>query len=155
MNTNVQYLSPEKIKELKAELEELVIKKRKEVVESLEFAKSLGDLSENAEYQEARELQRNVEERVAEIETILKNVVVVSGHTKGLVGMGSVVELNNEKTKDSKKYQVVGSEESNVSLGKISDVSPLGSALIGKKVGDIVTVNTPKGAVQYKITEIK
>lgn len=155
MTSNIQYLSEDKIKELKKELEELVNKKRKEVIESLEFAKSLGDLSENAEYQEAREMQANVEQRIIDLEAILKDAVVVSGNSKDVVGMGSVVIVRNEANKESKQFQVVGSEETNIVLGKISNVSPLGTALIGKRVGEVVSVNTPKGNVQYKIIEIK
>ena len=155
MTSNIQYLSEDKIKELKKELEELVNKKRKEVIESLEFAKSLGDLSENAEYQEAREMQANVEQRIIDLEAILKDAIVVSGNSKDVVGMGSVVIVRNEANKESKQFQVVGSEETNIVLGKISNVSPLGTALIGKRVGEVVSVNTPKGTVQYKIIEIK
>ena len=155
MTQNIQYLSQEKFDELKRELEELKTKKRKEVTESLEFAKSLGDLSENAEYQEAREMQANVEQRIVDLEAILKDAVIVSGNSKDVVGMGSKVVVRNEAGKETKEFQVVGSEESNIMIGKISNISPLGSSLMGKSVGDIVTVNTPKGSVQYKILEIK
>lgn len=155
MTTNIQYLSQEKLNELRAELNELKTVKRKEVTESLEFAKSLGDLSENAEYQEAREMQANCEQRITDLETILKDAIVVSSDNKGIVGMGSVVVVKTEPGNEKKEFQVVGSEETNVLAGKISNLSPLGMALVGKKVGSTVTVNTPKGATQYKIVEIK
>jgi transcription elongation factor GreA len=155
MIKNIQYLSQEKIDELKAELEDLKTRKRKEITESLEFAKSLGDLSENAEYQEAREMQANVEQRIMDLEEILKEAVVVTTDHKGIVGMGSVVVVRVGAGKESKEFQVVGSEEANVAVGKISNLSPLGIALMGKKEGSAVTVNTPKGPVEYKIVEIK
>ncbi|HRY62518.1 MAG TPA: transcription elongation factor GreA [Candidatus Paceibacterota bacterium] len=155
MTTNIQYLSQEKINELKAELNDLKTKKRKEITESLEFAKSLGDLSENAEYQEAREMQANVEQRISDLEAILKDAIIVSTNHKDIVGMGSTVIVKVEPGKETKEFQVVGSEEANVLVGKISNLSPLGTALVGKKVGSTVTVNTPKGAVQYKILEVK
>lgn len=155
MTTNVQYLSKEKIDELRAELNDLKTRKRKEITESLEFAKSLGDLSENAEYQEAREIQANVEQRIADLEAILKDAVIVSADNKGIVGMGSIVVVKTEPGKETKEFQVVGSEETDILAGKISNLSPLGMALVGKKSGSVVTVNTPKGSVQYKITAIK
>ena len=153
MTSNIQYLSQDKLNELKKELEELKTKKRKEVIESLEFAKSLGDLSENTEYQSAREMQANVEQRISELESILKDAVIVSGNSKDVVGMGSVVVVKTDK--DTKQFQVVGSEEANVIIGKISNNSPLGQALVGKREGETVSVATPKGNVQYKIIEIK
>lgn len=155
MTKNIEYLSQQKFGELKKELEELKTKKRKEVTESLEFAKSLGDLSENAEYQEAREMQVNVEQRISDLEAILKDAVILSGAGKDSISMGSKVVLKVEPGKETKEFQIVGSEESNISLGKISNLAPLGAALVGKKVGDIVSVTTPKGIVQYKIVEIK
>lgn len=155
MTKNIQYLSQEKINELKAELENLKTVKRKEITESLEFAKSLGDLSENAEYQEAREMQANVEQRIMDLEEILKEAVVVSTDHRGVVGMGSVVVVKVGSDKETKEFQVVGSEEANVIVGKISNLSPIGTALMGKKVGATVTINTPKGVVEYKIVEIK
>ncbi|HBM46085.1 MAG: transcription elongation factor GreA [Parcubacteria group bacterium GW2011_GWF2_38_76] len=155
MTTNVQYLSQEKLNELRAELDDLKTRKRKEITESLEFAKSLGDLSENAEYQEAREMQAGVEQRITDLEAILKDAVVVSADHKGIIGMGSIVVVKTEPGKETKEFQVVGSEEANVIMGKISNLSPIGMALVGKKVGMTITVNTPKGAIQYKIIEIK
>lgn len=155
MIKNIQYLSQEKFNELKKELEELKTVKRKEVTESLEFAKSLGDLSENAEYQEAREMQVNVEQRVAVLENIIKDAVIVSANNKDFIGMGSIIVVKNEADKEAKQFQIVGSEESDILTGKISNVSPLGAALMSKKVGEVVSLTTPKGPVKYKIIEIK
>jgi len=154
MTQNIEYLSQEKFEELKKELDILKTKKRKEVTESLEFAKSLGDLSENAEYQEAREMQANVEQRISLLENLLKDAVILSANSKDLVGLGSIVVVTND-AKEVKQFQVVGSEESDISMGKISNISPLGSSLMGKKAGDVVVVNSPKGPIQYKIKEIK
>ena len=149
-----QYLSQEKYNELVKELQELKTTKRKEISESLEFAKSLGDLSENAEYQEARESQATMEDRIAELEELLKNAEIISGSAKGTVGIGSVVSL--EKADGGKKqFQIVGSEESDILNNKISNKSPLGEALMGKKIGDKISVNTPKGPVGYKIVGIE
>lgn len=152
---DIQYLSEEKFNELKKELEDLTTIKRKEIAENLGFAKSLGDLKENAEYHEAREAQANLEDRISLLEKILKEAVIVSGNNKDAVGLGSVVSIKNESNKETKKFQIVGSEEAKILAGKISNTSPLGYSLMGKKVGSIINVTTPKGQVQYKIVEIK
>ncbi len=155
MNQNIEYLSQQKFDELKKELETLKTIKRKEITESLEFAKSLGDLSENAEYQEAREMQVNVEQRISELETMLKDAIILSENSKDLVCLGSTVTVLRENEKEEKEFMVVGSEESNVAIGKISNISPIGSALMGKKEGDTISVLTPGGVVKYQIKKIK
>lgn len=150
-----EYLTQEKYNELKAELDSLVHVKRKEVAEHLEYAKSLGDLSENAEYHEARDMQANIEDRIAKIENILKTAVIMqSTHGTSVVTIGSVVDV--EKTGGKKNtLTLVGSEESDMSAGKISIKSPIGLALIGKKKGDVFNVKTPGGQATYTVLNIK
>jgi len=151
----MEYLSEEKRKELETELEYLRTVRRKEVAESLEFAKSLGDLSENAEYIQAREDQAGNEERIAKIEEILKSAVIVGkSHPGGMASVGSTVVVRKQGG-DSQKLEIVGSEESNMSEGKISNTSPLGVAILGKKKGDKVTFESPKGKVTYEIVDIE
>lgn len=154
MNTTNEYLSQEKYNELEVELKNLKTVERKKIAEHLDFAKSLGDLSENAEYHEAREKQAEIEDRILQIEAILKNAEIVSSHGHSNVEVGSAVTI--EKAGGEKKeYNIVGSEEANMVLGKISHQSPLGGALLGHKKGDTVSVLTPKGEVSYKIIEVK
>ncbi len=151
----MEYLSAEKLKELQKELERLKTVKRKEVAENLEFAKGLGDLSENAEYSQAREDQVNTEERIAKLEEMLKSVVVVSKHHSSVVEVGSTVVVQKEGSTDNQKYQIVGSEESDMASGKISNTSPLGAALHGKKKGDAVSFKSPRGVIKYSIIDIE
>jgi len=150
-----KYLTDEKFKELEKELELLKTVKRKEVATNLEYARSLGDLSENAEYQEARELQATIEDRISSIENTLKTAEIVQAAHGEHVSMGSLVGVEKQGSKGIQKFKIVGSDEVNTVDGKISNLSPLGSILIGKKRGDIVTVNTPKGAISYKIVSVE
>lgn len=155
MSTETQYLTPEKFDELKKELTMLKSDRRKEVAEQLEYAKRLGDLSENAEYHQAREEQAHVEDRISRLEDLIKNAVVSQGGGSDTATIGSTVTLLKDKENKSYVYTIVGSEEADMSQGKISNQSPLGSALLGYKKGDSIKVNTPKGAMVYKIVEIK
>lgn len=135
----------------KAELEKELLElkeQRSEIAEKIAAARDYGDLSENAEYDAAREEQGIVESRVAEIEDILQNFELIKPKKGGSVHVGSTVELKNGK---SMTYQVVGSVEADPLEGKISNESPIGSALMGKKAGDKVTIETPKGSVTYTI----
>jgi len=149
------YLSKEKFKELSQELDFLKTTRRKEVAEKLEYAKSLGDLSENAEYHEAREDQAKTEARILELDNILKNAEVVEKHHSEVVEIGSVVIVQKDGGSEKKKYQIVGSEEADMTAGKISNVSPLGDALMGKKKGDKALFKSPGGEVQYKVVDIE
>jgi transcription elongation factor GreA len=152
---NKQYLTQQKYDELQQELHTLVHSKRKEVAEQLEYAKSMGDLSENAEYHEARDNQAKIEARISQIEDLLKHAEILK-HKKGdTVEAGSTVEIQKTGEKDKKKYILVGSEEADMLAGKISYDSPLGSALMKKKKGDVVSVDTPKGTVEYKIISVE
>src|SRR5258708_35308337 len=142
---NKEYLTKEKFEELSAELNTLKTVRRKEIADNLEYAKSLGDLSENAEYQEARELQTTLEERITKLESVLKSAVIVSERHRDTVGVGSTVVVKKEGATGNQRYGIVGSEEANSALGKISNRSPLGEALLGRRRGESVSVSTPKG----------
>lgn len=149
------FLTPEKFEELKTELEHLKTVRRKEVAESLEYARSLGDLSENAEYQEARDMQAAIEERIAHLEKIMKEAKIVAHAKKGdVVGLGSEVTIQKEKDKDNRTYTIVGSEEANIHEHKLSYLSPLGEALMGKVKGDSFVFETPGGKQTYKILKV-
>ncbi len=138
-------------KELEKELEQLK-GRRGDVADKIAEARDYGDLSENAEYDAAREEQGILETRIIEIEDILQNAEIISGGKKGEVGLGSTVEL---KTGDKTvKYTVVGPVEADPLEGKISNESPIGQALIGKKVGEAVTIKTPKGETEYEVVSI-
>ena len=151
-----EYLTQEKHNELKKELDLLVHTRRKEVAEQLEYAKSLGDLSENAEYHEARDKQANIEDRIAKIEQIMKSALIMdTTHSTNAVAIGSVVTLEKEKDGTKKTYTLVGSEESDMSTGKISMKSPLGLAMIGKTKKESFNVKTPGGVVTYRVVDIK
>lgn len=150
----MEYLTPEKKQELEAELHALKTVRRKEIADALEYAKSLGDLSENAEYHQAREDQVNCEERIIHVETILKNAVIMTSHKAGTVEVGSAVVAVKKGEKTERVFQLVGSEEADSQAGKISNESPLGKALLGKVKGDVVTVTAPKGDIIYTIKEI-
>lgn len=154
----MRYISPEGIKKLEGELKERKTVKRKEIVEWLEDAKSLGDLSENTEYSSAREAQSFNEGRILELENILKNTIVIKGKSKNnqTVQLGSKIEaeLQNEKENEHQFFTIVGSHEANPLKGKISDESPLGRAFLNHQVGDIIEADTPKGKIKYKIISI-
>ncbi len=150
-----ELLSQEKFEELTKELEELRTTRRKEVAEQLEYARSLGDLSENAEYQEAREMQGAVEDRIGKLESVLKNAKIIHGTKKtDTVSMGSTVTVQKVDGDEKHVYIIVGAEETNMFEGKISYHSPLGSALIGKKKGDQFSFHTPRGTQKYKILKV-
>lgn len=148
------YLSKEKFEELQAELADLKLSKRKEVAERLEFAKSLGDLSENAEYHAAREEQSEIEDRIGQLENLLKTSQIMAVHHSSVVEIGSSLTAEKVATGEKMKLTIVGSEETDVTAGKISGQSPLGAALLGKKKGEAVTVQTPRGEVAYKIISL-
>jgi transcription elongation factor GreA len=144
-------LTKEGVDELKSELDSLIAK-RAGIAEAIKTARELGDLAENAEYQSARLEQERNESRISEIENILLNVEIIrkpKGDSK--VQLGSRVKLKNGKVKE---FQVVGTVEADPLSGKISDESPIGAALLGKKLGDKVEIKTPTEVTSYKIIEI-
>ena len=138
-------------KELEKELAELK-SRRGEMAEKIAEARSFGDLSENAEYDAAREEQGLLETRVIEIEDILQHASIIKSADATVVGLGSAVELKNSDR--TVTYTVVGPVEADPMEGKISDESPIGQALMGKKVGDEVTISTPKGEIVYTISSL-
>lgn len=156
-----ELISQEKFEELTRELDELRTTRRREVAEQLEYARSLGDLSENAEYQEAREMQAAVEERIGKLEGILKVAKIVKGAKSDTVGMSSTVTVQKVGADPSTlgagkhTYIIVGAEEADMLSGKISYHSPLGNALMGKKKGDEFSFHTPKGTQKYKILKVE
>lgn len=151
-----ELITKERKAELEAELKRLEGDERREIIESLEFAKSLGDLSENAEYHQAREAQGKLEDRVREIKRILKDAEVVSGKKKGdMIGINSVVTVQKKGDKDKRKFIIVGEGEADMSAGKISYQSPLGSALYGKKKGDKAMFESPAGTIEYAILDME
>ena len=144
-------LTPAGKQELENELEELK-SRRGEIAQKIADARDFGDLSENAEWDAARDEQAQVEARIAEIEDILLNAVIIKPKSSGVVSVGNTVVLKDVKVVE---YTIVGSVEADPLEGKISDESPIGQALLGKKVGDKVTIKTPGGEVHYTIQEIK
>jgi len=158
MHDEANYLSKEKFDELTAELEHLKTVRRREIAEQLEYARSLGDLSENAEYEEARNLQAASEDRIRTIEEQLSHARIIE-HNKGgksnAVSLGTTVTIQKQGEKEEHTYEIVGSAEANMQEHKISHLSPLGSALMEKKKGDTFAFDTPKGAQKYKIVGIK
>lgn len=155
INEENTYLSQEKFDELTKELEHLKTVRRREIAEQLEYARSLGDLSENAEYEEARNMQAATEDRIRNIEEQLSRARIIEHHKGNAVSLGSFVTIQKMGEKDEHTYEVVGSAEANMQEHKISHLSPLGSALMNKKKGEQFSFNTPKGAQKYKILSIK
>lgn len=149
-----QYLTSEKMQEFAKELDMLKTEKRKQVAENLEYAKKLGDLSENAEYHEARQEQAEVEDRINHIENLIKTAKIVDEKHGDVVSIGSTVKVQKDGEKDIKEYKIVGSEEADMAHGKVSNLSPLGSALLGKKKGEKVSFMTPKGKAVYTLISI-
>lgn len=149
------HLTQEGIDEFKTELEQL-ISRRSSVAEAIKTAREQGDLSENAEYHAAKDEQQNLEARVSEIEYILANVEVIE-KPKGKgdkVQLGSVVELKSTGSGKAKQFQVVGTVEADPLSGKISDESPIGKALMGKKLGEEVEIVTPAETATYTVASI-
>jgi transcription elongation factor GreA len=151
-------LTPEGLEKLKTELEHLSTQKRREVAERIKEAREFGDISENSEYDDAKNEQAMLEARIAQIEERLRSASVIdTKHAPSdVVGVGSVVHVKDEKTGKSVKYAIVGSPEANPAENKLSNESPVGKALIGGKRNDIVQVQVPKGpARKLKITKIE
>ncbi len=154
MNKEQEFLTQEKKAELEHELEYRKSEKRKEILDRLAFAKSLGDLSENAEYHTSKDEQGKNEARISQIEFILKNAVVVSGSEDGSVALGSVVCVEHAERGSEHIYTIVGNEEADLAEGKIAFSSPIGEALMDKKKGDTVEVATPRGITRYIIKKV-
>ena len=146
-------LTYEGLKRLEDELQDLKVVKRKEVAQKIKEAREQGDLSENAEYDAAKDEQRDIEARIEEIEKILKNaeVVVEDEVDSDKINVGCKVDVYDVEFEEEIEFQIVGSTEANSLEGKISNESPVGKALIGASIGDVVEVETPTGVMQYKV----
>lgn len=149
-------LTEEGLKALEAELQDLKVNRRKEVAQKIKEAREQGDLSENAEYDAAKEEQRDIELRIEEIDKILKNaeLVVDDDIDSSVINIGCTVKIKDLEFDEEMEYKIVGSTEANSLKGKISNESPVGKALIGAKKGQTVEVETPSGELKYKILEI-
>ena len=145
------------LKALEDELENLRVVKRKEVAGKIKEAREQGDLSENAEYDAAKDEQRDIEARIDELEKILKNVEVVVEEEVDLekINVGCTILVHDDEYDEEIEFKIVGSTEANSLQGKISNESPVGQALIGKKVGDVVDVETPAGNIRYTVLKIE
>lgn len=147
------FLTKERFEELREELENLKKGGRNDIAERLKRAKEFGDLSENAEYSEAKEAQSKVEGRIIELENILRNASIIKKSSgRKIIDLGVTIKVS--KNGAEMKYTIVGSNEANPEQNMISNESPLGKAFMGKKVGDAVEVETPKGKNKYKIVSI-
>ena len=148
-------VTKEGLKSLQDELSERKGKTRAEIKEAIKIARGFGDLSENSEYDEARDEQGRVESRITEIEEIIKNAQLISDNdiSTDVINIGAHVKLYNETYDEEDEYDIVGSTEADALNNKISDHSPIGSALLGKKAGDEVIVHTPHGDMKIKILE--
>ncbi len=151
-----KYLTPEGEKQLREKLEYLKTVKRPEVVKKIGIAREYGDLSENAEYDAAKDEQALLEIQIAEIENTLLNAVIIkkSNIDTSKVSIGTKVKLYDLEFDEEVEYKIIGSDESDPKNGIISNLSPVGSALLGHKVGETVDVSTPNGEVKYKILAI-
>ncbi|MEK7593322.1 MAG: transcription elongation factor GreA [Patescibacteria group bacterium] len=149
-----QYLTKERLEELKSELQKLKKEGRAEVAERLKKAKEYGDLSENSEYADAKEEQARIESNIFKLENMIRNAALIKkSGAKDTVDIGSTIEIS--KKGKNFKYTIVGSNEARPEANLISNESPLGEAFLGKKTGDIVKIETPNGKTEYKIIKIE
>ena len=157
MEAKKNILTYEGLKKYEDELQDLKVVKRREVAQKIKEAREQGDLSENAEYDAAKDEQRDIEARIEELEKILKNAEVVDEDEVDIerINIGCQVKILDVEFDEELEYKIVGSTEANSLKGKISNESPVGKALIGTKVGDVISVETPAGVFQYKVLEIQ
>jgi transcription elongation factor GreA len=149
-------MSAERLEELKKELIYLQTDREREVAEQLKVARSFGDLSENSEYDEAKTEQGKLYSRIAEVKNLIENAEIVEISTgTDRVGIGSTVKVHDIEMDEDVEYTIVGSQEANPMEGKISDDSPFGKGLLDHKLGDIVTIDAPAGAIQFEILSIE
>ena len=157
MEEKKNILTYEGLKRYEDELHDLKVNRRQEVAQKIKEAREQGDLSENAEYDAAKDKQRDIEARIEELEKILKNAEVVVEDEVDLdkINIGCRVKIHDMEYDEDLEYKIVGSTEANSLKGKISNESPVGKALIGARVGQVVDVETQAGVVQYKVLEIQ
>ena len=151
-------ITQEGLEKLKTEIEHLSTVKRREVAERIKEAREFGDITENSEYDDAKNEQALLEQRIAQLEERLRRATVIDEKQidTGVVGVGVLVHVKDQKSGDSKKFHIVGSAEADPMESKLSNESPIGSALVGHKRGDVVTVDTPRGPKKkLKITKIE
>ena len=150
-------LTYEGLRKLEEELDDLIVVKRKEIAQKIKEAREQGDLSENAEYDAAKDEQRDIEARIEQIEKILKNAEVIDDDEVDLekISIGCKVTVLDVEYEEEEEFRIVGSSEANSLKGKISNESPVGKALLGAKVGDTINVETQAGVVQYKVLAIE
>ncbi len=154
-NKNVVYLTQEGLDNLKKELDDLINVRRPENVQAIKEARSLGDLSENAEYDAARNEQAEIEARIKQLEKMLENVSIITDVSTDSVSIGNTVSIKYVDDDEEDEYKIVGSQEADPFESRISNESPIAKALFDHKVGDIVTVDSPNGAYQVEITAIQ
>jgi transcription elongation factor GreA len=152
-----EYITKEKKMELEQELEQLTTVARKEIAEKLEFARDLGDLSENAEYHNARDEQAELESKIEQVENILRIAKIIPNRksSTSTVMIGSKVTIQKSGSNTKVEYVIVGSAEADMHAKKISHESPLGQALLGKKTAETITIKTPNGIVKYSIKKLE
>lgn len=149
------YLTKEGFEDLKKELDELINVRRPANIIAIKEARALGDLSENADYDSAKNEQAIIEGRILKLEKMLENVQIIEAGASDVVSLGSTVIISYDGDDDTDEYKIVGSQEADPFMSKISNESPIAKALLNRKVGDVVTVDSPNGSYQVKITEIK
>ncbi len=158
MEAKKNLLTREGLKKYEDELHDLKVVRRKEVAQKIKEAREQGDLSENAEYDAAKDEQRDIEARIEELEKILKNVEVFdmedNNHDLERVSFGLCVKVKDNEFGEEMEFKIVGATEANSLKGKISNESPLGKAIIGAKIGDVVSVEAPAGEIEYTILDI-
>ena len=154
-NKNTVYLTQEGLDELKRELDDLINVQRPENIQAIKEARSLGDLSENAEYDAARNEQAQIESRIKTLEKMLENVSIIAEVKTDKVGIGNTVSIKYMEDDEEDEYKIVGSQEADPFESKISNESPIAKALFDHKVGDVVTVESPNGNYEIEIIEIK
>ncbi len=148
-------MSRERYEEISKELEYLQTVREKEVSELIKEARSYGDLSENSEYDEAKTEQGKLYSKIAELKNLLENAEIVEHNTRaGVISIGSRVTVKDVELGEESEYQIVGSQEANPMIGRISDDSPFGKGLIGHKIGETVTVEAPAGELQFEILNV-
>ncbi|MEQ8835102.1 MAG: transcription elongation factor GreA [Miltoncostaeaceae bacterium] len=151
-----EILTPEGFQKLKEEIEHLTTVKRREVAERIKTAREFGDISENSEYDDAKNEQAQVEHRIQQLEQKVRNARVVSGNDqpKDTVAIGSLVTLREPGTKKTREYTIVGSAEADPREHRLSNESPVGKALLGRKKGETVVIPAPRGALEYEIVKV-
>ena len=149
-------LSPERLKELENELNYLKTDRDKEVTEMIKVARGYGDLSENSEYDDAKNEQAKLYARIAEVEEILANAVIISAEEGGTdhIGLGCTFTVKDLEADEEITYELVGSQEANPMKGRVSDDAPFGRAMVGRKIGEIVQVDAPVGVIEYEVISI-